>query len=279
MISVLFVCHGNICRSPISEFVMKDMVTKRGIKAKFYIASAATSTEEIWNGIGNPVYPPAKRELAKHGISCEGKRAVQITKADYGKYDYILGMEERNIRNILRIVGKDPEGKVKLLLDYSDNPRDIADPWYTGNFEITFNEKNNTYKENISVGDKAVELASGTFVMDGNKLTLTSDGGDVQNLVKQGKYLIAKDYLYEGEIPDGDTFDATCTFKNSNNVVYFITFKADGTYVQDDNGDVSEGTYTRDGDWIKRESSSGTSVGIDYLIYSGRITNSYYIKK
>ena len=130
-------------------------------------------------------------------------------------------------------------------------------------FEITFNEKNNTYKENISVGDKAVELASGTFVMDGNKLTLTSDGGDVQNLVKQGKYLIAKDYLYEGEIPDGDTFDATCTFKNSNNVVYSITFKADGTYVQDDNGDVSEGTYTRDGDWIKRESSSGTSVGIE----------------
>ena len=140
MISVLFVCHGNICRSPISEFVMKDMVTKRGIKAKFYIASAATSTEEIWNGIGNPVYPPAKRELAKHGISCEGKRAVQITKADYGKYDYILGMEERNIRNILRIVGKDPEGKVKLLLDYSDNPRDIADPWYTRDFESTYRD-------------------------------------------------------------------------------------------------------------------------------------------
>ena len=140
MIKVLFVCHGNICRSPISEFVMKDMVTKRGIKAKFYIASAATSTEEIWNGIGNPVYPPAKRELAKHGISCEGKRAVQITKADYGKYDYILGMEERNIRNILRIVGKDPEGKVKLLLDYSDNPRDIADPWYTRDFESTYRD-------------------------------------------------------------------------------------------------------------------------------------------
>ena len=140
LIKVLFVCHGNICRSPISEFVMKDMVTKRGIKAKFYIASAATSTEEIWNGIGNPVYPPAKRELAKHGISCEGKRAVQITKADYGKYDYILGMEERNIRNILRIVGKDPEGKVKLLLDYSDNPRDIADPWYTRDFESTYRD-------------------------------------------------------------------------------------------------------------------------------------------
>lgn len=114
MIRVCFVCHGNICRSPMAEFIMKDMLIKRGISDKFYIASAATSTEEIWNGVGNPVYPPAKKELAKHGISCEGKRAVQITRSDYGKYDYILGMEERNIRNILRIVGKDPEHKVKL---------------------------------------------------------------------------------------------------------------------------------------------------------------------
>ena len=139
-IRVLFVCLGNICRSPIAEFVMKDMVSKRGIADKFYIASAATSTEEIWNGIGNPVYPPARKELAKHGISCEGKRAVQITKADYGKYDYILGMEQRNIRNILRIVGMDSEGKVKLLLDYSDDSRDIADPWYTGDFESTYRD-------------------------------------------------------------------------------------------------------------------------------------------
>ena len=127
MIRVLFVCLGNICRSPMAEFIMKSIISERGLSDRFYIASAATSTEEIWNGVGNPVYPPAKRELAKHGISCEGKRAVQITKADYGKYDYILGMEERNIRNILRIVGKDPEHKVKLLLDYSDHPRDIAD--------------------------------------------------------------------------------------------------------------------------------------------------------
>ena len=140
MIRVLFVCHGNICRSPMAEFIFKDMVSGRNLADRFYIASAATSTEEIWNGVGNPVYPPAKRELAKHGISCEGKRAVQITKADYGKYDYILGMEERNIRNILRIVGKDPEHKVKLLLDYSDHPRDIADPWYTGNFESTYRD-------------------------------------------------------------------------------------------------------------------------------------------
>ena len=140
MIRVLFVCLGNICRSHMAEFIMKSIISERGLSDRFYIASAATSTEEIWNGVGNPVYPPAKRELAKHGISCEGKRAVQITKADYGKYDYILGMEERNIRNILRIVGKDPEHKVKLLLDYSDHPRDIADPWYTGNFESTYRD-------------------------------------------------------------------------------------------------------------------------------------------
>lgn len=140
MIRVLFVCLGNICRSPMAEFIMKSIISERSLSDRFYIASAATSTEEIWNGVGNPVYPPAKRELAKHGISCEGKRAVQITKADYGKYDYILGMEERNIRNILRIVGKDPEHKVKLLLDYSDHPRDIADPWYTGNFESTYRD-------------------------------------------------------------------------------------------------------------------------------------------
>ena len=140
MIRVLFVCLGNICRSPMAEFIMKSIISERGLSDRFYIASAATSTEEILNGVGNPVYPPAKRELAKHGISCEGKRAVQITKADYGKYDYILGMEERNIRNILRIVGKDPEHKVKLLLDYSDHPRDIADPWYTGNFESTYRD-------------------------------------------------------------------------------------------------------------------------------------------
>ena len=140
MIKILFVCHGNICRSPMAEFIMKDIVTWQSLSEQFYIASAATSTEEIWNGVGNPVYPPAQRELAKHGISCHGKRAVQITKADYEKYDYILGMEERNIRNILRIVGKDPEHKIKRLLDYTDNPRDIADPWYTGNFEVTYQD-------------------------------------------------------------------------------------------------------------------------------------------
>lgn len=109
MIKVLFVCHGNICRSPMAEFIFKDMLARRGMADKFYVASAATSTEEIWNGIGNPVYPPAKRELAKHGISCEGKRAVQLQRTDYDKYDYLIGMEERNRRNMLRILGSDQE--------------------------------------------------------------------------------------------------------------------------------------------------------------------------
>lgn len=140
MIKVLFVCLGNICRSPMAEFIFKDMVSNRGLEDQFYIASAATSTEEIWNGIGNPVYPPAQRELAKHGISCEGKRAVQLQRSDYDKYDYLIGMEERNRRNMLRILGKDPAHKVSLLLDYADEPGDIADPWYTGNFDSTYRD-------------------------------------------------------------------------------------------------------------------------------------------
>ena len=140
MIKVLFICHGNICRSPMAEFIFKDMVSKQGLSDRFYIASAATSTEEIWNGIGNPVYPPAREELAKHGIDCKGKRAVQLTKADYDKYDYILGMDHWNLKNMLRILKSDPEDKVKLLLDYSDDPRDIADPWYTGNFDDTYRD-------------------------------------------------------------------------------------------------------------------------------------------
>ena len=140
MICILFVCHGNICRSPMAEFIMKDMVEKAGLADQFYIESAATSTEEIWNGIGNPVYPPAREKLAEYGISCAGKRAVQLTRADYGKYDYLLGMENRNISNMLRILGADPQRKVCRLLDYSARPRDIADPWYTGNFDSTYED-------------------------------------------------------------------------------------------------------------------------------------------
>lgn len=140
MIKVLFICHGNICRSPMAEFILKDMVNNQALADQFHIESAATSTEEIWNGIGNPVYPPAREELAKHGISCSGKRAVQLKKNDYGKYDYLLGMDSWNMRNMMRILRSDPEGKVKRFLDYSDNPRDIADPWYTGNFQVTYED-------------------------------------------------------------------------------------------------------------------------------------------
>ena len=140
MIKILFVCHGNICRSPMAEFILKDMAAKRGKSDELYIASAATSSEEIWNGVGNPVYPPARQELKKHGISCEGKRAVQLTKEDYQRFDYLLGMEQWNIKNMMRILKSDPEGKVKRLLDFSSNPRDIADPWYTGEFASTYRD-------------------------------------------------------------------------------------------------------------------------------------------
>lgn len=140
MIKILFICHGNICRSPMAEFVFKDMVAKHGLAGQFEIASAATSTEEIWNGVGNPVYPPAREELAKHGmISCEGKRAVQLQKSDYDKYDYLIGMDDRNIHNIERITGH-KGGKIKMLLSFAGENRSISDPWYTGDFRKTYED-------------------------------------------------------------------------------------------------------------------------------------------
>ena len=136
MISILFVCWGNICRSPMCEYMMKDLVKRKGIADEFYIESAATSTEEIGNG----VYPPAKRKLASVGISCNEKRARQLTKADYSKFDYIIGMEDLNMRYMLRILGGDPDGKLYNLLDFTDHPRAIADPWYTGDFDQTYDD-------------------------------------------------------------------------------------------------------------------------------------------
>ena len=140
MIKIMFVCHGNICRSPMAEFIFKDLINKKGIADKFFVSSCATSTEEIRNGVGNPVYPPAKRELAKHNISCEGKRAVQLKKSDYEAFDYLIAMDTNNVRNIMRIIGSDKDNKVTKLMNYTSRGGDVADPWYSGDFETCYKD-------------------------------------------------------------------------------------------------------------------------------------------
>lgn len=136
MIKILFVCHGNICRSPMAEFVMKDLVKRAGLANQFHIESAATSAEEI----GNPVYPPARRELAKHGVGCAGHAARQLRSEDYGAYDLLIGMDRANLHNMRRICGGDMAGKIRLLLDYTARPGEVADPWYTGDFAATWRD-------------------------------------------------------------------------------------------------------------------------------------------
>ena len=137
MKKVLFICHGNICRSPMAEFVMKDLVEKVGLASQFRIASAATSREEI----GNPVYPPAQRKLAEHGIGCEGHAARQITARDYQDYDLLIAMDSANLRNMRRFYGGDPAGKIHMLLEYAGRPgEEVADPWYTGDFQATWED-------------------------------------------------------------------------------------------------------------------------------------------
>lgn len=136
MIKVMFVCLGNICRSPMAEFVLKNIVSQKGLSDKFYIQSSATSYEEI----GNDIHYGTKDKLIEKGIPFAKRKAKRLTIDDYSKYDYIIGMEESNIKNIKRIIGEDINNKVCKLLDYTEHPRDIADPWYTGNFEITYND-------------------------------------------------------------------------------------------------------------------------------------------
>lgn len=141
--NILFVCHGNICRSPMAEFVMKDLVKKAGLEERFHIASAATSTEEI----GNPVYPPARCKLAEHGIGCAGKISRQVRREDYDAWDLLVGMDRANLRNLNRICGGDPERKIHLLLEYADSLKEglrksseVKDPWYSGDFETAYQD-------------------------------------------------------------------------------------------------------------------------------------------
>ena len=136
MIKILMVCHGNICRSPMAEFVLKDMVKKRGLDRQFEIASAATSTEEI----GNPVHYGTRNKLAKYNISVAGKTARQIVRGDYADYDLLIGMDMANIRNMRRFWNGDPEGKVHLMLEFAGSSREVADPWYTGDFDATYDD-------------------------------------------------------------------------------------------------------------------------------------------
>lgn len=133
---LLFVCHGNICRSPMAEFVMKDLVASKGLEKEFEIASCATSREEI----DNEVYPPAAEKLKEHNISCKGKTARQMTKDDYEYYDYIIAMDRNNLRNMIPFVGNDPKEKVSLMMSHADSDRDVADPWYTNDFEKTWQD-------------------------------------------------------------------------------------------------------------------------------------------
>ncbi|MBO7342162.1 MAG: low molecular weight phosphotyrosine protein phosphatase [Clostridia bacterium] len=138
---IMFVCHGNICRSPMAEFVMRDLLRKNGLSERVQVCSSATSTEEIWNGVGNPVYPPARRELVRHGVPLdEGKRAVQLRREDYDKYDLFVGMDSANIRNMHRMLGGDPAGKICKLLSFAGRDADVADPWYTGDFAATWRD-------------------------------------------------------------------------------------------------------------------------------------------
>ena len=136
MKNILFICHGNICRSPMAEFVMKDLVKKAGLSSQFRIESAATSREEI----GNPVYPPARCKLAEHGISCAGHAARQLTRQDYADYDFLVGMDSANLQDMYRICGGDYAGKMSLLMDHTTRPGNVADPWYTEDFESTWRD-------------------------------------------------------------------------------------------------------------------------------------------
>ena len=140
MIRVMFVCHGNICRSPMAEFVFRELARRKGAEEHFSVASSATSTEEIWNGVGSPMYPPAREELRRYGIPFDARRAVLLRAEDAGKYDLFVGMDHANVRNMSRILGSAGEGKIRLLMDFTDRGGEVADPWYSDRFDVAYRD-------------------------------------------------------------------------------------------------------------------------------------------
>ncbi|MBR2413377.1 MAG: low molecular weight phosphotyrosine protein phosphatase [Clostridia bacterium] len=143
MKKILFICHGNICRSPMAEFIFKKMLSENGLSDRVFVSSCATSTETIWHGQGEPVYPPAAKELSRHGIFCDGKRSVQLQKSDYNKYDLLICMDSNNIRNSMYIIGADPQNKLCKLMDFTDRPGDVSDPWFTRDFVTCYRDIKN----------------------------------------------------------------------------------------------------------------------------------------
>ena len=139
-IRIAFVCHGNICRSPMAEFIMKKLVSDMGVEETFLIVSMATSTEEIWGGVGSPIHPSAKNQLRLHGIPYTEREATLLLKSDLDKYDYFIGMDEYNIRNMRRILANASDDRIKKLMDFTEKPRDVSDPWYTRNFDLAYND-------------------------------------------------------------------------------------------------------------------------------------------
>ncbi|MBE6633093.1 MAG: low molecular weight phosphotyrosine protein phosphatase [Ruminococcaceae bacterium] len=139
-VRILFVCHGNICRSPMAEYIFKHLAEERGLTERFFAESRATSSEEIWNGVGNPVYPQARAELERHGIFCGRRQATRLEPRDYGAFDLILGMDQANLRNMRRILGDDPEEKLGLLMEFTERGGEVADPWYSNRFDVAYRD-------------------------------------------------------------------------------------------------------------------------------------------
>ena len=285
MIRILFVCHGNICRSPMAEVVMKDLVRKAGRESEFEIASAATSTEEI----GNPVYPPARRKLAQHGINCSGKTARQLTKHDYDHWDLLIGMDQANLRNMHRLYPDDPDRKLHLLLDYTDRPGEVADPWYTGNFDVTYDEDTDTLHEqtllmlsdissvyvpitiseedilNVSIGQPATVTMNAfedrTFDAEVDTLSVTAARSGASTV----SYTVNVRYKGENELNmyEGMSADITLIQRSEEDVLY-----VNNQAITNNNG-ITTVLLQRDGETVETKVKTGFSDGQYVEIISG----------